>query len=106
MSRIAAAVSDVMAEGWTRRNVPAGVSNVDTPSVVNKRYGVSSGPSGSSSVYVNGWSGSAITLTVSGRLRSVLLRSGPPASGALGTDRPFPCAPRSRTRARSPADRR
>ena len=40
-----------MALGSTRRNVPAGVSNVRHPSVVTSRYGVSSGPSGSSSVY-------------------------------------------------------
>ena len=50
MSRIASAVRRVIAAGSTRRNVPAGVSNVDTPSVVTRRYGVSSGPSGSSSV--------------------------------------------------------
>ena len=39
-----------MALGSTLRNVPSGVSNVDTPSVVTSRYGVSSGPSGNSSV--------------------------------------------------------
>jgi len=47
---MAAAVSAVIALGSTFRNVPAGVSNVDTPSVVTSRYSVSSGPSGSSSM--------------------------------------------------------
>jgi hypothetical protein len=50
MSCIAVAVRRVRASGSTRRNVPAGVSNVETPSVVTSRYGVSSGPRGSSSV--------------------------------------------------------
>ena len=50
MSCIAAAVSAVIALGSTLRNVPSGVSNVETPSVVTRRYGVSSGPSGRSSM--------------------------------------------------------
>ncbi len=50
MSRIAVCVSNVMASGATCRNVPAGVSIVDTPSVVSSLYSVVSGPSWSSSV--------------------------------------------------------
>ena len=63
MSCIAAAVKAVMALGSTLRNGPSGVSNVDTPSVVTSRYGVSSGPSGNSSVWMNSVSGSAICST-------------------------------------------
>ena len=37
MSRIAVSVSSVSASGSTRRNVPAAVSMVDTPSVVTSR---------------------------------------------------------------------
>ena len=53
MSRIASRVSAVSASGSTRTNVPAGVSNVETPSVVTSRYGVVSWPRGSSSVKSN-----------------------------------------------------
>jgi len=60
MSCIASAVRRRIASGSTFRNVPSGVSNVDTPSVETSRYCVSSwlpGPcSGSSSVYAkSGW---------------------------------------------------
>ena len=54
MSCIASAVRRRIASGSTFRNVPSGVSNVETPSVVTSRYSVSSAPSGSSSVYWNG----------------------------------------------------
>ena len=53
MSRIASRVMRVIAAGSTCRKVPSGVSTVDTPSVVTSRYGVSSGPRGSSSVKAN-----------------------------------------------------
>jgi hypothetical protein len=51
MSCIAVAVSIRIASGSTFRNVPSGVSNVDTPSVDTRRYSVVSSPSGSISVY-------------------------------------------------------
>src|SRR5262245_56229110 len=51
MSCIASAVRRLMASSSTARNVPCAVSNVETPSDVTRRYGVGSGPSGSSSVY-------------------------------------------------------
>ena len=44
MSCIASAVRRRMAWWSTFRNVPSGVSNVDTPSVETSRYGVSSCP--------------------------------------------------------------
>ena len=78
MSCIAAAVSAVMALGSTLRNVPSGVSNVDTPSVVTSRYGVSSGPSGNSSVYLNSVAGSAMRSTYPQRP----WRPGSPSSAA------------------------
>ena len=53
MSCIASWVSSVSASGSTRTNRPSGVSTVPTPSVVTSRYGVSSWPIGSSSVYSN-----------------------------------------------------
>ena len=43
MSRIASDVRRVSASGSTRRNSPAGLSNVETPSAVTSRYGVSRG---------------------------------------------------------------
>ena len=51
MSRIAVAVRSRSASGSTWRKVRPAASTVDTPSVVSSRYGVSSGPSGSRSVY-------------------------------------------------------
>ena len=53
MSRIASRVSSVNASGSTLTKRPSGVSNVDTPSVVSRRYGVSSGPMGRRSWYSN-----------------------------------------------------
>src|SRR5215216_4614188 len=73
MSCIASAVSAVSALGSTRRNVPAGVSNVVTPSVVTRRYWVSSDPSGSSSVYER----SAMPLIVPRRGESSPFRQAP-----------------------------
>ena len=49
MSCIASAVSSRIASGATWRKVRPPASNVDTPSVVTSRYGVSSGPIGSRS---------------------------------------------------------
>jgi NitT/TauT family transport system substrate-binding protein len=48
---IASFVSTVSAAGSTWRNVRPCASNVETPSVVRRRYGVSSGPRGNSSWY-------------------------------------------------------
>ena len=49
MSCIASAVSRRMASGSTCRKVLPPASNVETPSVVTSRYGVSSAPVGSRS---------------------------------------------------------
>lgn len=63
MSRMPSEVMRVSAECSTFRNRPWGVSNVDTPSVVTRRYGVSSWARGSSSVKAN----SGMAGTVSAR---------------------------------------
>ena len=49
MSCMASAVSLRRADGSTLRNVRPPAWNVDTPSVVTSRYGVSSAPTGSRS---------------------------------------------------------
>ena len=49
MSCIASAVSRWIASGATSRKVRPFASNVETPSVVTSRYGVSSAPIGSRS---------------------------------------------------------
>ncbi len=46
MSCIASLVSRWIASGATRRKVCPSASNVETPSVVTSRYGVSSAPVG------------------------------------------------------------
>jgi len=54
MSRIASAVSRVIALASTRTNSPSDVFSTETPSRVTRRYCVSSSPSGSNSVCAKG----------------------------------------------------
>src|SRR3954452_1375212 len=62
MSCIASAVSRWIASGETCRKVRPFASNVDTPSVVTSRYGVSSVPVGRRSLYRNsGWLWGSLT---------------------------------------------